>query len=172
MSADYGQCDLFYAGGGIMEHLRTYILSVVAAALLCALSIRLMGKNAAGFAVVRMVCGVIMAAVILQPFGKLRMPNLSAYFSDLEKQVRSVVSMGTDKSLNEISSRIQHQTQAYLQNKAQELGAELQIQVTLNERFVPEAVILSGTISPGAKAILSEVITKDLGVGEEGQFWK
>lgn len=155
-----------------MEVLRAYILSVVAAAVLCAMAIRLMGKNGTGVAILRMVCGVTMAAVILQPLGQLRMPGYTAYFSELETQVRDAVALGTEKSREELSLRIQQKTQAYLQNKAEELGADLEIRVQVSEDCIPEAVTLWGSVSPTAKTILSEVMIKDLGIGEEGQFWK
>lgn len=157
-----------------MEWLQTYIMSVIAAAVLCAVSLGLAGRSGAGASVLRLVCGVIMAAVILKPLGTVPLPDLSVYFEDLEAQAQAAVSLGTEKTYEELSASIRQQTRTYIQNKAIELGAELEITVELDDGQVPVpvSVTLSGTISPTAKAALSELLCDELGIGKEDQIWK
>ena len=157
-----------------MAGLRAYVLSVIAASVICALTMKLSGKQNSTSAIMRFVCGLVMSAVIVQPIGEMMIPNLRGYFQDLELQVHAVVERGTELSYQTFAQGIQEQSQAYIQNKATELGATLHVTVELDDSNlpVPERAILSGMIAPAAKIELENFIETELGIGKENQIWK
>ena len=156
-----------------MEQLRSYILSVIAAAILCALSLRITGKQGSAAAVMRFVCGMVMAAVVVQPIGASVIPDLRGYFTDLEAQVSQTVALGTENSKQMLAQRIQSEIQTYIQDKASLLGAALDVTVEVDngELPVPVGVVLRGAVSPSAKSVLSQLIEEELGIGKENQTW-
>ena len=157
-----------------MEDTDAYVLAVTSAAVLCAIVTRLMGEKGTTAAILRMVCGIIMASAILTPLGSLALPNLSGYFNDLEQQVSAAVAAGADHTKEELSRRILQKTHAYIQDKASELGVTVEVFVELDDGSIPAParVEISGAVSPAGKMTLSNLIEKDLGIRKEDQIWK
>ena len=157
-----------------MAGIGAYILSVVAATMICSVAVKLAGRTFTNQHLIRFVCGLVMAAVILQPLGDWVMPDLSGYFRDLESQVTNAVTMGTDFYHRSFSEDIQQRVEAYIQNKAMALGAELEITVKLEEGEypVPTAVVMCGSISPTARRLLEQFLEEELAIRKEDQVWK
>lgn len=155
-----------------MEWIREYLIGVTAAAILCALVNRLMGKQGSGIAV-RMVCGLLLTVSVIAPWTKARLDHLLDGKIQIDYEAEQLVQQGrvdADAQMRDIISR---QTEAYILDKARGLGADISVTVTLSEDTlpVPKAVSISGNISPYGKNVLSQIISQDLGVGSEGQVW-
>ena len=84
-----------------------------------------------------------------------------------------VLSGNEESGQKEYSDIIKRRTAAYILDKAKNLGADLMVEVTLNDEIppVPCAVRLRGIITPYAKKVLSETIFRDLGIKTEEQTW-
>lgn len=157
-----------------MDGLGTYILSITAAAVLCTLSIEFAGKTGTLSAILRLVCGIIMASVVIRPLGDLWVPDLSEYFEDLDAQVTAAVMAGTNQTREELARCISEECCTYIQDKAKELGASLSVYVELDDSTVPVPIriILEGEVSPSARSRLEIIIAEDIGIGKEDQIWK
>ena len=68
---------------------------------------------------------------------------------------------------------IKQNVQAYILDKAKELHAPITVQVVLQEigEPLPQTVILTGRVSPYAKAQLQRMMEEDLGIAKEQQQW-
>ena len=156
-----------------MEDIRQYLLSIVAAAIVSALAINMIGKKGIYTTVVKLLAGLFLSITIISPWTKLQLQDLSSYFSDLELDAEDIVSEGEDMAVSATASIIKEQVTAYILDKASSLGLNLEVEVTMTESSppVPSAVALKGTASPYAKQHLQQIITDELGIPEENQSW-
>ncbi len=156
-----------------MEALRTYLLSVTAAALVCGIVQRLLTSKGTAANISKMVCGIFLALVAVGPLAKLQLGAIGDLTGSFELQASQAVSDGqaeTKKALREI---IKSRTEAYILDKASLYGSELSVSVELSDDSipVPVSVRLSGAVSPYAKNQLQTILEKDLGIAKEHQLW-
>lgn len=156
-----------------MDTIRSYILRIVAAALLCGICQSFFSsKNAAG-AIVRMVTGLLLAITVLSPVVDLRIGDLTGYLSGLQTYTDSIVEDGEEVGQRERAGIISEQCETYILDKAASLGLTLQVDVQLaDDDFLrPKSITLKGSVSPYAKSILEEYIADSLGIPKDKQLW-
>ena len=156
-----------------MDSIRQYLLTVLAAALVCGITVSLVGKKGSLAGIIKLLCGIFMAVAVLRPLADLR-PELFTDFSpEFHIQAEQSALEGENSAREAISEIITGQTQAYILDKAKTMGASLSVEVVLDEGMppVPCGVYLRGSISPYNKKRLSELIENDLGISLEAQIW-
>ena len=152
-----------------MASVRTYLLSVTAAAVICSVVSKLVTKGAPS-AVIRMLCGGFMALVVLSPLVSVRLEDLNFYLTDVRAEGQAITDEGKMAAEDAISQRIRDQLGTYILDKAGTMGAVLDVEVEL-DGFMPCSVELRGPVSPYAKAVLESYISDQLGIGKEAQHW-
>lgn len=152
-----------------MEALRQYILSVVAAALLCGLVTGVMPSGRAK-QIIRMVCGLFLAYTVLQGLTGMewRMPHWTDLAAD---DARQAAALGESIGEEARAKIISEQTRAYILDKAADLGLALEAEVTLNEGLVPRSVTIRGQAAPYERRQLQSTIALELGIPKEKQQW-
>ena len=92
--------------------------------------------------------------------------------SDFRHQAQQAVQKGEAYSNSVLRKSITDRVQAYILDKAVEMGANIQVQVILSDDAypVPEQVCIQGDISPYARNQLKHIL-EELGVAEENQIW-
>lgn len=157
-----------------MDIMGTYVLSVIATAVLCTLAMQIVGQKGTVASIIRMICGLIMVSAVIRPLGKTLIPNITGYFDELDIQTSAAVYAGTEYAQQALIQRITQQTCSYIQDRAKELGVELIVRIEVDDSALPIPVRaeLSGNVSPAAKAKLEQIIEEDLGIGKEDQIWK
>ncbi len=165
------QYGLFYEGNSIMDGIWEYLLSVTGAALICGVAGKLVSGGAAA-AVVKMVTGLLMLMAVVGPWTNIRFEG-NGFLEEYQLAADVSVSDGMKICNRALRERISQQVSAYILDKAKSLDATLTVEVELtdDELPVPCAVTLRGSISPYAKALLSDCIAQDLGVKKEAQIW-
>lgn len=155
----------------MMDSVRRYLLSVICAAIACAL-VRGMGeKNGAAGAVFKLVTGIFLAFTVISPIASLKIEELSFFTDGLQEEAAHAAAIGQEMADESMSAIIKEETEAYILDKANQLNADLTVEVTLGEDFQPEAVILTGDISAYAKFRLEMILKEDLGIAKENQQW-
>lgn len=155
-----------------MEGLRTYILSVTAAGILCAVIGRLVGKGSYG-SILKLMCGIVMTAVIIKPVMSVAPINLSRYLNQLDTDAAAVIDTGLQYSREATRDRISRELEAYILDKAGELGLHITVTLALNEReLFPETATITGPASPHARSAITEILREDLGIPAESLIWK
>lgn len=156
-----------------MQGLRQYILSVCAAAIICAVVQTLVQKKGSAASLTKVLTGLFMMFVIAAPFAGFRMGDLSSWLEDYRLSALDAVQQGEQISANAFSARIKHQAEEYILSKAEAMQVALRAEVTVSAdpMPVPVKVRLSGSISPYAKLRLQEIIQEDLGIPKENQIW-
>lgn len=154
-----------------MEAIREYLLSVIAAAILSGIAVSLLGKKGTIGATVKLLSGVVMILTVAGPLADIRLDGQLALFSELTDD--AYVASGENSAREAMAEIIKAKTEAYILDKAEELGVTLSVTVSLSQEQIPtpSAVILTGNVSPYAKQSLAQMLVEDLGISTEAQTW-
>ena len=151
--------------------MKSYFLSVICAAFLCAIASGLGNQEGINKKLLKSVCGVFLSFMIVRPLPTAKIDLLS--FNDMEfaKDAAAFSRQGEQNLAEAMDAIIKQETQAYILDKARRLEATITVEVGTNEEQIPVSVVLSGNISPEGRRALSEIIESDLGIAKENQFW-
>ena len=156
-----------------MEDFRTYILSVTAASILCAVLTALAGKGGSTASLMKLMSAVVLAAVIISPVANFTSVNLNRYLDDLNDLAAEAVANGTEATQESVRKRIIEASEAYILDKAALYELDIDVTVELDEeQLVPTFVEIQGAVSPAARRALEAMLQQDLGIPPEAQRWK
>ena len=153
-----------------MDGLCRYVICVVAAALLSGILTRLT-QRCSSREIVRMLCGIFMTIVLIQPMIVRKELILDSELQGLGKQAEAISEEGSAEAENLRKEFIKQRVEAYISNRAETIGAEIQASVSLGEDCVPVSVRITGKISPLNRSRLAQVIVSELGIPREQQEW-
>ena len=157
-----------------MSVLKAYMLSVVAAAILCAVAQGLLSKKTAIGRIVYLLSGILLAVTVIAPLGNITFHGVSDYWEKISDDAQKYVSEGTAMAENQKLDIIKTQTEAYILDKANRMGLQIAVEVELDDYKgnIPCGVVVSGTVSPYAKEQLGSYMEDTLGIAKENQEWK
>lgn len=148
-----------------------YVLSVISAAIITAIiSSFFNGKNAIS-GIIKLVAGLFLTFVIISPLTKLDFTTVNDYLEEFTLEGVEAASVGENIAKEAEGEIITGRVQAYILDKAKSCGAQLDVEVVLDQNNIPVLVKLGGNISPFAKAQVAAIITEDLGISKEQQIW-
>lgn len=157
-----------------MDAVKSYLLSVIAAAIISGIVIKLTGSKSAISAVIKLVCGLFITVTVISPLSKIHLDGLLSYYSDFSVEAEGIVSDGAAIANEETEAIIKQQVEAYILDKASSMQLEIQVDVGMSETqpLVPEFVTVRGNVSPYLKQRLEEILLNDLGIAKENQHWE
>lgn len=157
-----------------MEAVRQYLLSITAAAIICSIVNRIIGKNGTYGAIVKLISGLFLVITVISPFTNLQITDLTAYMAGLSVDADSAVLDGQQTAKDAVSEIIKAEAEAYILDKAASLELCVEAEVMVSDTDIPQpcAVTLKGSASPYARQRLQQLIANDLGIPEENQAWK
>ncbi len=156
-----------------MDGIRTYLLQITAAAMLCGIVTGILGKKGMLGTTVKLLSGIFMALAVVSPWLNLRLDSLQSFMGSISFDASSAVAEGEFSATQEMKAIIKQKVEAYILDKADSLGAEINANVSLcgDAMPAPNGVTISGKFSPYAKSVLSAYIADDLGIDLEDQIW-
>lgn len=156
-----------------MDGIREYLMRVTVAALCCGIISSFLGKKGSIGLVIKFLCGLFMAVVLISPLISVRLDSLEDIFDDISTQADVAAGAGEAAANHAYGDIIKEKVTAYILDKAESFGAVLTVEVTLDGSVppVPCAVRIEGQISPYGKSVLSDAIAGDLGIRLEDQIW-
>ena len=156
-----------------MNSVGAYILRLTAAAVICGLISGIVGTKGALASIVKLMTGLFLCFSVISPFLKMNGTSFTGYLEDLQVNGDEIVADGKTAAMKELETIIKSKTEAYILDKAASYGAELAVEVSVDttETPVPNAVRVSGQISPYGKKQLQQMIANDLGIALEAQVW-
>ena len=146
-----------------MEALRQYVISVVAAAMLCGIVVRLF-PNGIGKHIGKLICGLFLAYTVLSPISRVDFSKLPDFSLRCMDDAEDAAAMGENLARDSMA-------EAYILDKAADLHANLRVEVAVGEDNLPAAVTISGEASPYARRQIQAMIANDLGISKENQKW-
>ena len=156
-----------------MDAVRAYLLSVTGAAIVSAVILRLLPGKGAVSKIGKMMTALFMALTVISPITKVQLPDVHDIWPNLSEEAEAAVLEGERDAKKALSEGISQRVEAYILDKAAQLGVRLSVQVELSEDVIPVPlyVRLQGNVSPYAKTQLRSIIKNDLGLDEEKQIW-
>ena len=154
-----------------MSQLAGYVLSVISGSIMVAVVCSFFDDKSSVSSVIKLICGLFLTFVVVNPFVTLDFSKIHDYLQDFTLEGMEVASSGENMAREAEGDIIKSRVQAYILDKAEFLGTQLDVEVILNQDNIPVSVELEGNISPYAKAQMAEMITEDLAIAKEYQLW-
>lgn len=156
-----------------MQTIAEYLLSVTGAAIVSAVVLRLLEGKGSAAAIGRILAGLFVALTVIGPITQVRLSDLADLIPDVTMDAQAAVADGEATAKKALCERISGRLEAYILDKAAQLGVTLTVDVELSEDTipVPMRVRLHGAVSPYAKSRLQNMIRDDLGIDKEKQIW-
>ena len=167
------QYRLLYPGDGLMDSVTKYLLSVAAAAIISGILSSLIGKSSAVGSLIKLLCGLFLAVTVIAPLAQIRLDDFTNYLDGLSLEANAYTGEGKDIAAKETTAIIKSNLEAYILDKAESLGLDITVSVTLNNEYpyLPQSVTVTGNTSPYARQCLSTYIENDLAIPEDRQTW-
>lgn len=150
--------------------IKDYLISVTAAALICGMINSLAGKSSIS-KLMKLLCGIFLASVVIRPVVDIKMGDILDFSDNLAVSSDIAVSAGEKMAAEEMEKIIKAKTEAYILDKAKNIGAEISAEISLND-LVPTGITVVGNLSPYARSSLAAIITQELNIPPEAQIWK
>ncbi len=156
-----------------MENIDGYILSVTAAAIICAISVKLTQNQGTQGAMLKLIAGLLLTFTVIRPLADFSLDQWDDWTLEISDNAEIAAGEGEAMKKQALDSCIISYTQAYILDKAEALGLSLEVEVTVSEDDIPVpiAIRLEGNASPFAKNSLAAAIEQDLGISREDQEW-
>ena len=153
-----------------MGLIKSYIFSVVAASMICALLVRLAGTKAP---VIKLIASLFLAFTFMRPIAGA---DLSGLISSIPNAFSNIATANNDWGMTgaqALRKGIQAQTEAYILREADLLGAHIEVEARISEDEipVPEAITIRGSVSPYERSKLTHILTSELGIRKEDIDW-
>ena len=155
-----------------MDNIRQYILSVTTAALICSIVKKLTGKKSANGTVVDLICGAFLAVTLLSPWLDWNIQDISIYTNTIKLDASCIANQAQEKREEEMRTIIKKETETYILDKASSMEMDIEVEIMLQESMpIPAAAVITGHVSPYAKAELSRYIKDTFAITEDAQIW-
>jgi len=156
-----------------MDAVRTYLLALSAAALLCGTVMALLPKGGVR-RVAGLSCGLLLSLAALGPFVRLDGDTLAQAISRYRMQAEEQRTGVEVRNRELVSAIIKEKTETYILDKAADMGLTLEVEVTMEDRDqspYPQAVRLTGHATAEQKAVLSAYLEDNFAIPADRQEW-
>ena len=156
-----------------MDQIGQYVIRLTSAALICGAVMSIADKKGAIGVAIKLLAGMFMTFAMISPWVQFRLNDLESFLDDVQIRADRLTGTAENATREEMAKRITDSTAAYILEKAQSLGAEITVEIILDESDIPApcSVRLNGSVSPYGKQKLSSIIENDLGIPPEEQIW-
>lgn len=154
----------------MMAAAREWLTAITAVTLLLSVA-QLLTPEGTLREIVSFIGGLILLLVLLQPLSDVELTDLLSEFSEHQITLQQRQTELERQQTETLTARIEAETEAYISDKARDMGLTLTARVTAEPNAdgipVPVRVELSGSRS----APLSAWLEAELGLSAEGQVW-
>ena len=156
-----------------MTDIKSYILGIVIAAIICGIVQGLVDIKTTAGKVVTLLSGLFMAFTVLTPIADISFRDVTAYFDSLSVQADSYAQEGSAAAFDSMRGIIKSRTSAYILDKADSMGLEITVEVGFDggDDTVPSSVVIGGDVTPYKREVLAIYIENNLGITKEHQQW-
>lgn len=150
--------------------LKSYVLSLVTAALVSGILLEGVGEGHNG-KVMKRLCGLFLLLTALGPLGRLDLPDLGDFQGVWREEAQRFVDQGEAYAQVERNRGIEEQLSAYVLDKAAALDFPAKVRLMLSEEGLPERVTLEASPTPAQKEAMEAFLKTELGIPEEAVGW-
>lgn len=153
-----------------MNSWKQYILSIIVCLITCGIVSQIISDTKRK-ELVNLICGLILSISLLTPLTRLDLEDLWNIPAENWNGAEFYVSEGKKTASAEQAQYIKASCEAYILNKAKLLGADVTVQISLDEKLVPVFAEINGGADPGVQWELQNILMTDLGIPKENQKW-
>lgn len=156
-----------------MDQVRSYILSVITAAMICAVIMKLTAGKGIQSQGIKLTATLFLAFSVLRPIVETNIGDITSIVPNIQADGAFAAAEGEDIARTALREGIKERSEAYILDKAMGLGAVVVPTVTVSNGDipVPESVRIEGEVSPYVKTKLSIILENGLGIPKEAQTW-
>ena len=154
-----------------MTGMRAYILSIIAASILCGVVSSFL-RSSAQRQSVRFLCGVCMIITVIGPLKGMAVMDLSTVYWDIQESVEEYTELGAKMSQTEYSDEVKANVERYVEDLGREWNTSIEAEIYLDEEtFLPKRITVYGTVPEEVRANIEGTIQQELGIPVEEQMW-
>jgi len=155
-----------------MQQVKVYVFSIIAVAMLCSLITHAM-QSFRSKHLMKLICGVVITITVLRPFFSVEQFSFDEMAIYCPGYAQEVVSIGKEISYSAWVDIIKLKTEAYILDKASDMGADISVSVFVldSDEPIPVAVEITGFASPYVRQRIEQILEEDLGIAKENQLW-
>lgn len=156
-----------------MDDIKGYLLTVICAGIICAISCKLMESKGVNGALIKLLAGIIMTVALVMPVTQLDLSGINGLWDAYSSDAAESVSVGMEQTKRKLRESIKKRSEEYILKEAARLGLNITVSVQLNDHElpVPIAVELSGDASPYAKSALIQSVCTAFDIEKENVRW-
>lgn len=154
----------------MMSDWKQFFFSLIVCSLSCSIVAQIAADSKTK-ALLRLICGVMLAVTILRPLSSADLETLLDLPELNQNSPEIYIAEGEKNARDELERRIKASCEAYILDKAKKLGADITVQVSLHEDYVPAFLMIQGEVEPEIQRELQKIFTTDLGIPKENQQW-
>ena len=156
-----------------MDWIRRYIVSVTAAAIVCAVIKTLVGQKTSQATIIRIIAGIFISVTVIAPWTKMEFSDIEDYIQDFSLDGEDAAASGVSYAQAETAAIIKSHTESYILDKAASLGISAEAEVAVSQDYppLPYSVTIQTNAAPYAKERLKRYIVEELGIPEAQQTW-
>lgn len=153
-----------------MQDWKKYIIAIIGCCLISSVLSCIFSESRQK-ELIKLFSGIFIAVAILSPLTKVDFSKLAEMEYIQLSDTASVVAAGEVLAQKEIAARIISECEAYILDKAELLGAEIEIAITLNEELLPVFAEIQGNYTDFIRLQVESILENDLGITKENQLW-
>ena len=153
-----------------MGMLKGYLLQLTCCGILCSILLSLLREGSTK-SILQLAAGVLLTVTAIAPFrtweisDPLELPGLYL------QEGYEVAASGEDYAMDARTQIIKEELEAYILNKANDMGCSIGVQVHMTREGYPDSVTIIGEVDAQAQKQLEKVLEEDLGISKEQQAW-
>ena len=156
-----------------MEHIRQYLLSLLTAAVICAIALRVGPKSGTNNSILKLLTGIFLSITVISPLARIKLQDIDYDLTAFRADAQQIVDQAYDDKNSQLRGIITQQLEAYILDKADSFGVTMQAQIALDQDGnTPDSITIQADISPYIKSQMQQIIADDLGIPKEDQIWK
>ena len=156
-----------------MTGLGEYAYGVIGGGLVCAI-IRNLTHKGPYEPIMKLLCGLFFTVSLLHLLSNLNFDEILSVWkvSGIDHE-DTVTAIGEEYTRNHLAQCIKSDTEEYILDKAESLGAAVTVQIVLSETDipVPVGVRISGEVEQNVKDRFAAILETDLNISKENQVW-
>lgn len=153
-----------------MEGWKQYLLSVIGCAFACGM-VSLIVLDPKRKELMRLVCGMVLAISVIRPLSGIRPEDFLKFPTESWTTADPYIAEGERAAWREQERCIKESCQAYILDKARALGAEVSVEIFLDDDLLPAFAEITAEADPRMESQLQEILATGLGIPKEHQKW-
>ena len=153
-----------------MGRLGEYLLQLICCGILCSILLSMLREGSTK-SILQLAAGVLLTITAISPLQTWEIPDPLELSGQYLQEGYGLAASAQADAMNVRAQIIKEELEAYILDKADDMGCSIGVQVHMTQEGYPEAVLIIGEVDAEARKKLEKVLEEDLGISKEQQIW-